>query len=187
MYSVFHGPILWGFKNKYFLNLIIICSDSFILPVFVRSGFCNKNNHKLVILLAWTAEASYSSGGWKFNSRCQQICYLVSSPSYYVVERARELFGVSFVSALSPLMRAPPSWSHVILLLTTQRLHPLISHWELGFQHVSWGAGRDTNIQSITLPFEVGGKKVWLLTAKEIFLVFLIQAYEIWEVLSVWT
>lgn len=139
MFNVFHGPILWVFKNKYFLNLIIICSDSFILPVFVCSGFCNKNNHKLVILLAWTAEASYSSGGWKFNSRCQQICYLVSSPSYYMEERARELFGVSFVSALSQFMRAPPSWSHVILLLlTTQRLHLLIAHWELGFQHVSW-------------------------------------------------
>lgn len=50
--SVFHGSILWVFKNKYFLNLIIICSDSFILLVFVCSGFCNKNNHKLVILLA---------------------------------------------------------------------------------------------------------------------------------------
>lgn len=52
-----------------------------------------------------------------------------------MAEGARELYGISFIRALIPFIRAPPPDQ-----ITSQRSYVLIpSHWDIGFHHVNFG------------------------------------------------
>ena len=68
-------------------------------------------------------------------------------------KRESSIFSSSF-KGTNPIMRVPPSWTH-LNVITSQRLHVCIpSHWRLGLQHMNLGAVVEeeghTNVQSIT-------------------------------------
>lgn len=60
---------------------------------------------------------------------------------------------MTFIRTLISFMRPLPSQPHR-LLITSPKLHLILSHWAVGFQDKSFGGYMD--IQSITLTLEVG-------------------------------
>lgn len=61
----------------------------------------------------------------------------------HVAQGPVELFGVSFIRAVSPFMRLYP-----YDLSISQMPHFLIpSHWALGFQYTNWGGGMNIQIR----------------------------------------
>lgn len=119
------------FLNKYFLVLIIICSGSSILPVFVRSGCCNKNT------IDWLTE---TAGIWRSDSGCQQIECLLKVHHVSGGEGKRTLWNVSFKGT-------DPIFEGSILMISGNphhlpKVHLLIpSRLGLGFQQVYFGVG----------------------------------------------
>ena len=72
---------------------------------------------------------------------------VVSSHGEEQREEASSL--VNLTSVLIPLMRAPSSCPHQILIISPKPHLLIPSYGGIGFQHMIWGGG-DTNIQSIT-------------------------------------
>ena len=100
---------------------------------------------------------SHSSAGWKSNIRVPawlgsgesllpHSIMNVFSLCLYMVEQKWWVSGVSSIRALIPLMRTLSSWPNYL----PKALHPNMSHWALGFQHMNFGGA---NVQSTTVTF----------------------------------